>query len=256
MTAGCNGTPQNCELLTALAALNRDRCTESGLTDPDAVVSAMAVGLVEELWRNGPVEAIHSSRHGPNDAAMFAESTALHTEAIHALASPQRAAGLLDFERHLLDRERPWAGRTLRDLGYGHLGDYARHVKDRTNTMLGLVNNHTCVDDPLEVYLVNRALTFGRDHKGMPGWQIIVDRIGTLLQEPDHPAWRDDTRGADAIAQMPTEIVSIDILRAALLDRPSNLSDEVLAWLSEYFLYSAAPPYSTHNWNNPDEHQT
>ena len=230
MTATCNGNQANCEQLTALAALSRARYMEFQLTATDAVVNAMAVGLVVELWRNGPTESMHSNQRGPSDAAMFAESTDLQIQAVHALASPHRAIELLNFERHLLDRERPWAGtggRTLRDLGYGHLGDYARHVKGRTNTMLGLVANHTCVDDPLEGHLVNTALMFGRNHKGMPGWTVIVKRIGILLEEPDHPAWRDNTRGVEVVTQMPPEIASIDTLIAALLDRPSYLSDEV-----------------------------
>jgi len=43
---------------------------------------------------------------------------------------------------------------------------------------------------------VNRALTFGTDHKGMPGWPVIVERIGILLADPAHPAWRNYDRGA------------------------------------------------------------
>ena len=75
MTSGCTGNPLNCQLLIAVASLHRDRCVEAGITDQNAVVNAMAVGLVEEIWRNGPVEDMHSSRRGPSDAAMFAEST-------------------------------------------------------------------------------------------------------------------------------------------------------------------------------------
>ncbi|MGW4339164.1 hypothetical protein ACWEK5_41155 [Rhodococcus koreensis] len=253
MATDCTGNPHNCQLLIAVTSLHRDRCGESGITDPNAVVNAMAVGLVEEIWRNGPVEGMHSGRRGPSDAAMFAESTDLQVQAVHALRSPSREQGLLTFEQHLLDRNRPWAGtggRNLRDLGYGYLGDYARHIKSRTNTMLNL-NAHSCVDDPLEVYLVNRALTMGHDHKGMPAWAIIVDRIGTLLESPHHPAWHDDLRGEEARTHMPPDIVSVEALKATLLDQPSDLSDDVLSWLSDYFLYSAAPPYSRFKWDTP-----
>jgi hypothetical protein len=255
VAAECNGHPQICELLTLLAAQHQNRCKEAGITAPDAVVNAMAVGLVEQVWRNGPVEDIHSSRRGPSDAGMFAESTDLQVQAVHALTSAHRAQGLITFEHHLLDRDRRWAGtggRNLRDLGYGHLGDYARQVRKSTNAMLGLAADHTCVDNPLEVYLVHSALTTGLDHKGMPRWPVIVDRIEKLLENSDHPAWRDDTRGAEAVAQMPPEIESIDRLKATLLDRPSRLSDEVLAWLSKYFLYCAAPPYDS-SWGIAEE---
>jgi len=104
-------------------------------------VNAMAVGLVIEVWRNGPVEEMHASGRGPRDAAMFAEFTALHNEAVKALTAEDRNFGLIDFERQLLDRSRPWAGtggRTVKDLGYGFLGHYARHVKDRTNVVLAI----------------------------------------------------------------------------------------------------------------------
>ena len=116
--------------------------------------------------------------------------------------------------------------------------------------MLNLAD-HTNVDDPLELYLVNRALTMGRDHKGMPEWTVVVDRIATLLEAPQHPAWHDDLRGGEARAHMPPAIVSIDALKATLLNRPSDLSDDVLAWLSDYFLYCAAPPYSRVHWDAP-----
>lgn len=77
-----------------------ERCEEADLTGPDAIVQAMAVGLVIEVWRNGPVEDMHSSRRGPSDAAMFAESTALQDEAVKALTAKHRDFGLIDFERH------------------------------------------------------------------------------------------------------------------------------------------------------------
>lgn len=118
----CGGVPSNCELLTSLNDRHVQRCEEAGISGSEAVVSAMAVGLVIEVWRNGPVEDMHSSRRGPGDAAMFAESTSLHDRALEALTAADRAFGLLDFEEHLLDRERLWAGtggRSLKDLGHG-----------------------------------------------------------------------------------------------------------------------------------------
>jgi hypothetical protein len=74
-----------------------ERCQDEGIIGRDAVVQAMAVGLVIEVWRNGPVEDMHASRRGPSDAAMFAESTALHKEAVKALTAENRGFGLLDF---------------------------------------------------------------------------------------------------------------------------------------------------------------
>ena len=248
----CGGDSRNCEMLISLDERHAQRCEEAGITDPDAIVNAMAVGLVIEVWRNGPVEDMHASQRGPSDAAMFAESTALQAEAVKALTADKREFGLLRFERHLLDRTRPWAGtggKTLKDLGYGFLGQYVRHVKDRTNALMGL-GNHTCVDDPLQVYLVNRALTYGRDHKGMPGWLVIVERIGILLTDPAHPAWGDADGGAQALAEMPPQTPRIGQLTATLLANPSTLAANVLEWLSTHFLYCAAPPYDPFAWKN------
>jgi hypothetical protein len=86
------------------------------------VLSAMAVSLVIDVWRNGPTEDMHCGRRGPSDAAMFAESTSPHYQAVKTLAAGDRPIGLLEFEDHLLDRERSWAGtggKTLKDLGGG-----------------------------------------------------------------------------------------------------------------------------------------
>lgn len=241
----CAGAAANCEVLTSLAGFHAERCAEQGILGAEAIVNAMAVGLVLEVWRNSPVEDMHASRRGPSDAAMFAESTALHGEAVKALTARNLASGLLDFEQHLLDRTRPWAGtggRNLKDLGHGALGRYAKHVKNRTNTLMNLAD-HTCVAEPLPVYLVNRALGYGRDHKGMPGWTVIVDRIRILLANPDHPAWGDPGTGAAALAGIPQRMPPVDQLAAVLRTSPSNLPEEVLTWLSSHLLYCAAPPY-------------
>lgn len=209
------------------------------------MASAAAVGLVIEVWRNSPVENMHAGRRGPSDAAMFAESTALHTAAVTALTTPRPTSGLLGFEEHLLDRNRPWAGsggRTLSDLGYGNLGDYRRHVKDRINALMALAG-HTCVPAPLENYLIPRALMYGRNHKGMPGWPIIVHRIGLLLADPGHPLWYGERRGHQALHALPAQVTSVDELTAALLTNPASLPQDVLEWLTDHLLYSGGPPY-------------
>jgi hypothetical protein len=182
------GDPHNCEVLLRSREAYQERYGKTYISGHDATVSAMAVGLVIDVWRNGPVEDMHCGKRGPDDAAMFAESTSLHDRAVTALTAGNRPVRLLEFEEHLLDRERPWAGtggKTLKDLGYGFLGQYRRHVKDHINSLLDL-GHHTCVDDPLEPFLVTIARLYGRRHKGMPGWPVIVERIGILLADPAH----------------------------------------------------------------------
>jgi hypothetical protein len=244
-STACAGASHNCALLVAIDERHAVRCEEAAISGSDAMLSAMAVGLVIEVWRNSPVENMHAGRRGPSDATMFAESTDLHRHAVKALTVSNRSMGLLDLEYHLLDRSRPWAatgGENLTALGYGFLGDYRKHVKDRINVLMAL-SDHTCVADPAAAYLVARALTYGRNHKGMPEWPAIVARIGLLLADPNHPEWRDPARGANAIATMPPSIPEIDELTGMLLDQPSDLPVDVLEWLTDHLLHCAGPPY-------------
>lgn len=57
----CPGDQRNCELLPAAAGPHRERCAEARIVGREAVVSAMAVGLVIDVWRNSPVEDMHAS---------------------------------------------------------------------------------------------------------------------------------------------------------------------------------------------------
>lgn len=89
---------------------------------------------------------------------------------------------------------------------------------------------------------------YGRNHKGMPGWRVIVERVRVLLADPEHPAWWGAGRGARAIAEMPAQVQSVDQLAATLLTSPSTLQVEVLEWLSDHLLYCAGPPYGRSEW--------
>ena len=255
--APCPGDPHNCELLLSSQEAYRERFGKPEISGHEAVVNAMAVGLVIDVWRNGPVEDMHCGKRGPDDAAMFAESTSLHDRAVTALTVGNRPIGLLEFEDHLLDRQRPWAGtggKTLKDLGYGFLGQYRRHVKDHINRLLDL-GHHTCIADPLEPLLITTALLHGRHHKGMPRWPVIVERIGILLADPAHAAWGRGGQGVRALAEMPQETPSPEGLTAALLSAPSSLPVTVLEWLSHHMLYCAAPPYSL-RWDEQPQNLT
>ncbi|WP_159944025.1 hypothetical protein [Nocardiopsis sp. FR6] len=248
----CEGASTNCRLLRSLDTHHSALLEENGIVDGEAAAKAMAVGLVVEVWRNGPVENIHASRRGPSDAAMFAESTTLHARALDVIRAENKAIALLDFERVLRDRSRVWAGtggKTLRDLGYGHLGAYDQHLKNRVDTLLAL-HDHTCVTDPWGVYLIRRAVTYGRNHLGMPNWPRIVERLRVLLEDPEHPAWCGDGRGEQAVSEMPKSTPHPEELTALLLTRPSILPVEVLEWLSDHFLFCAGPPYSPHGWED------
>lgn len=111
-------------------------------------------------------------------------------------------------------------------------------MRDHINRLLDL-GHHTCIGDPLEPLLVTTALLYGRDHKGMSGWPVIVERIRILLADPAHAEWGQDGEGVRALAEMPQETSSLEGLTAVLLSAPSSLPVTVLEWLSHYLLYCA-----------------
>jgi hypothetical protein len=170
--------------------------------DPDSILDAAAVGMVEQVWRNSPVEDMHAGNRGPSDGEMFAESVALQRVARTALIEGG-PAGLLSFERHVLDRQRPWAagGRTAQEMGYGHLGAFARHVRHQIDVLMDV--EEVFGQHVLHGYLITATAFSGGRHRGMPGWPRIVAGVRAVLQNPEHPAW--NGRGRESIAAAPAE---------------------------------------------------
>jgi hypothetical protein len=210
--------------------------------DEDTIVSAAAVGLVELVWRNSPLEDMHAGGglrgRGPSDGEMFAESVALHRAAQAALT---REFGLLEFEDHVLDRRRPWAagGRTLQEMGYGSLGAFARHVRGHTNTLLAIRDD----GQPLLLgYLIMITRLYGNDHYGMPRWPAIAGSVRELLLTPGHPSWPGDSpaqKRDTALAVAPPGTPLPDALHRALLDGPDTLPLPVLDWLTDRVMFTA-----------------
>jgi hypothetical protein len=202
----------------------------------ESILDAAAVGLVEEVWRNSPLEDMHAGGgmrgRGPTDGEIFAESVALQRVAKAALP---REYGLLEFEDHVLDRHRPWAagGRTLQEVGYGYLGALTRHVRDRTNALLSLRRHGY---RPMLGYLIARTRFYGDDHYGMPRWPGVAASVRELLLTPEHPAWPGDSPGqrhAKALAMAPTGTPPPGKLYRVLLDGPDKLPIAVLDWLTD-----------------------
>jgi hypothetical protein len=210
--------------------------------DEESILGAAAVGLVEEVWRNSPLEDMHAGGGmrgcGPTDGEMFAESVALQRVGKAALP---REYGLLEFEDHVLDRNRPWAagGRTLQEMGYGHLGAFRTHVRGRTNALLSLRRHGYRL---MFGYLVARTKFSGDDHYGMPRWPGIAVSVRELLLTPEHPAWLSDSptqRREEALAVAPTGTPPPDRLYRVLLDGPDKLPLAVLDWLTEQVMFNA-----------------
>jgi hypothetical protein len=224
-------SPENIAKLDQLAQL------ACGTPDEYSILDVAAVGLVEKVWRNSPLEDMHASRRGPSDGEMFAESVALHRVARDALASGTNAA-LLEFERHLLDRNRPWVagGRTLQEMGYGFLTAFEKHVKTHINIIMAI--NDDDGRDVLLKYLIAFTALYGNRHYGMPRWTAIVSGVRDVLQDPAHPAWHG--RGSEVIAATPTQAPTIEDLCQALLDAPDELPLPVLDWLTQRGVMMAA----------------
>jgi hypothetical protein len=206
--------------------------------DEGTIVSAAAVGLVELVWRNSPLEDMHAGGglrgRGPVDGEMFAESVALHRAAKAALPTE---FGLLEFEEHVLDRRRPWAagGRTLQEMGYGSLGAFTKHVRGRTNALLSIRDDGYRL---LLGYLIMVTRLYGRDHYGMPRWPAIAGCVRELLLTPGHPAWLAQARDT-VLAVAPPGTPLPDPLHRALLDGPDMLPLPVLDWLTGRVMYPA-----------------
>jgi hypothetical protein len=206
--------------------------------DEDTIMSAAAVGLVELVWRNSPLEDMHAGGGlrglSPSDGEMFAESVALHRIAKAALP---KEFGLLEFEDHVLDRHRPWAagGRTLQEMGYGSLGAFAKHVRGRTNALLGIRRDGYRL---LLGYLIMVTGLYGGDHYGMPRWPAIAGSVRELLLTPEHPAWLAQMRDT-VLAVAPPGTPLPDALHRALLDGPDMLPLPVLDWLADRVMYPA-----------------
>lgn len=210
--------------------------------DEDTIVSAAAVGLVELVWRNSPLERMHAGGglrgRGPSDGEMFAESVALHRVAKAALP---REFGLLEFMDHVLDRHRPWAagGRSLQEMGYGSLGAFAKHVRRRTNALLAIRGDGYRL---LLGYLIMVTRLYGRDHYGMPRWPAIAGSVRELLLTPEHPAWLGDSPRQErdtALAMAPPSTPFPDALHRALLDGPDTLPLPALDWLTGWVMLMA-----------------
>jgi hypothetical protein len=197
------------------------------LDDADALVSAAAVGLVELLWRNSPVEDAHASPRGPSDGEMMAESLHLHTVARNILGHDAERYPFLRFEDHVLDFQRAWAGteRTVRDMLRGVLGAYRKHVKGRVN-YLELLDSEEGRELVLR-HLAVVTLLYGSDHFGLPEWDRVVGRIVEHLSRPDDPCWRG--KYEERVRNLPRRFVEHPAeLGDALRSNPASLGAETL----------------------------
>ena len=191
--------------------------------DHATLVSMAASGLVQLAWRVSPVEAAHGSRRGPSDGEMMAESIHLHRVANDLLRTGDRSWAW-KFEDHLLNLERTWTGtsRTVRDMLYGHLGAFRRHVR---TTLAGLWGRED--ESGREPLLRELAYWAEPRHFGMPRWAAIADRTVDLIMDPGDPSW--DGRGHRLTVYVPQRLRDRpEELRTALREDPLSLGVDAL----------------------------
>ncbi|MEV5876625.1 hypothetical protein AB0L75_20805 [Streptomyces sp. NPDC052101] len=190
--------------------------------DPEVLVGAGAVGLVDMAWRYGPLEEIREADGGPSAGEILAQSADLHRRARAALlaAREEGPEALLAFQAVASDVDLPWAGGsrfTLRGSGapteefVRRSGDWVRYTAKvmreqgwRAGVLLSAAS----------------AATLGAACFGMPGWPAVVASVMERLAALDR---------SDA----PAALADLPAVEAALLAAPDRLGVAALDWLAD-----------------------
>ncbi|MFI8943782.1 hypothetical protein [Streptomyces syringium] len=200
-------------------------CLGIGADDTDALVSAAAVGLVADAWREGPLEVIHTADDGPSDGEIFAQSVDLYRRARAALmaARDEGPEALLAFVAVASDMDLPWAGGSrfaLRTVSES-VAEFVQHVDDRARFTAEVMR-----EQGWRAGLLHRATSAAfkaPTHFGMPGWPSAVasamERLAVL-----------DRSGA------PEALADLAAVEAALLKAPDRLGADALDWISHQAL--------------------
>ncbi|WP_424214098.1 hypothetical protein ACN20G_19610 [Streptomyces sp. BI20] len=191
------------------------------VTDTDVLVSAAAVGLVADAWREGPLCALHAADDGPNDGEIFAQSVDLYRRARAALTAAREEGPdvLLGFAAVASAANLAWAGRS--GFALSHMSrssdEFVRHVDDRVWFTREVIRQDGWY--PALLHRAFSAVFKASDHFGMPQWPGVVASAMERMAELD--------RG-DA----PPALADPEAVREALLDAPDRLGAEALEWLA------------------------
>ncbi|MER8071360.1 hypothetical protein ABTZ59_24000 [Streptomyces sp. NPDC094034] len=187
----------------------------------DVLVSAAAVGLVADAWRDGPLDMIHAADDGPSDGEIFAQSVDLYRRARTALVAAQDDGPevLLAFVAVASDVDLPWAGGSgfaLRSVSES-VAEFVQHVDDRVWFTANVMRERGW-----RAALLHRAASAAfkaPTHFGMPGWPGAVTSGMERLAVLD----RSDAPGA---------LTDLAAVEAALLEAPDRLGAAALDWIS------------------------
>ncbi|MGW3117760.1 hypothetical protein ACWDBW_11535 [Streptomyces sp. NPDC001107] len=193
--------------------------------DTDALVSAAAVGLVAEAWREGPLEVIHAADDGPSDGDVFAQSVDLCRRARAALSAARDDGpeALRAFVAVASDLDLPWAGGSrfaLRTVSEP-VAEFVRHVDDRVWFTAEVMR-----EQGWRAGLLRSAVTAAVTapaHFGMPGWPDAVTSAMRRLAVLDRS-------GA------PAALADLAAVEAALREAPDRLGVDALDWMSRHAL--------------------
>ncbi|MFF9053481.1 hypothetical protein ACF09Z_20320 [Streptomyces erythrochromogenes] len=188
--------------------------------DTEILVSAAAVGLVADAWREGPLEAVHAADDGPSDGEMFAQSVDLYRRARAALVASRdgEPEALRAFVAVASDVDLPWAGGSpfvLRTVSES-VAEFVRHVDDRV-----WFTEEVIRVQGWRAGLLHRAMSaaFGAPcHFGMPGWPDVVARAVERLGVLDR-------------SEAPEVLADLASVGPALLEAPDRLGANALEWL-------------------------
>ncbi|MET8540577.1 hypothetical protein ABZW03_07965 [Kitasatospora sp. NPDC004799] len=186
----------------------------------EVLVNAAAVGLVADVWRDGPLDAIHAAGAGPSDGEIFAQSVDLYRTARAALlaARDDGPGELVVFQAIASDVRLRWAGGspfTLMACGEP-TEEFCQDVYNRiwfTGKQMKELGWRTAL-----MHCAMSAAVRASGHFGMPGWTAVADaalrRIGVL-----------DRTGA------PRTLHDLVGVESALREAPDRLGADALEWL-------------------------
>ncbi|QLH21294.1 hypothetical protein [Streptomyces sp. Rer75] len=188
--------------------------------DPELLVSAAAVGLVADAWRDGPLEEIHAADGGPSDGEMFAQSVDLYRRARAAFIASREdgSEALLAFQTVASDVDLPWAGGSRFTLSTSGepTDEFVQHLDDRV-----WYTSKVMREQGWRAGVLHRAASAAAKasaHFGMPGWPAAVASAMERLAALDR---------SDA----PEALADLTAVEAALHEAPDQLGADALDWL-------------------------
>ncbi|MFE5971919.1 hypothetical protein ACFQ64_07170 [Streptomyces sp. NPDC056460] len=204
--------------------------------DCEVLLSAAAVGLVLDAWREGPLDEIHAHEEGPSDGEILAQGVDLYRRARKALlaARDEGPEALSAFVAVAADTRLRWAGdsafilrRMTGEPDDGLVTEFVRHLDNRvwyTAEMMRAAGWRGAL-----LHRAASAVWKAPMHFGMPAWPSVVDAVITRLS-------RLDRTGA------PEPLADLDAVERALREAPDRLGVTALDWMAQRGLFQEPLP--------------